>query len=221
MAFKTLEQLRTELQTRLGFRAAGETPGINRPIIDSMLQTAQQWLYSEFDWPKLTTYADRPVGVDQTLVDYPSDANNERVQKLAIQRSGLWMVLRHGIEPTHYDSLNTRTTPTRYELRAQIELWPMPDQVYTLRIWYVKALGGFTLNADRATLDDALVLPYALALAKAHYRQPDAALYMQQWQRTLSRLRGQMRGQREHFSAVGRRHQRAYDPYLDPNPRVV
>jgi hypothetical protein len=52
-------------------------------------------------------------------------------------------------------------------------------------------LDRFTQDADRATLDDEMVLLHALANGKAHYRHPDAESYKGQLDALMARIRGQ------------------------------
>lgn len=220
MAYKTLGELRSLLQTRLGFDAAGAAAGVNAPIMDNFLYNAQVQLYWQFDWKKLTRWADIPVGTAQTLVDYPlavngapADANPERILKLAVLVNGIWIELEEGITPAHYSYSDRRYYPQRYERYAQLELWPQADQAYTLRVWYVQQLGRFTEVDDRASLDDSLIFLHALVNAKQHYRQADGQIYANQLQALMSQMKSKGWG--------GRRFRRGGVPDATPRPVVV
>lgn len=200
---KTLGQLRATLQNRLGFGAAGASAGVNAPIIDSFLIGAQAQLYWEVDWNILRKRADITIGASQTLVDYPSDANTERVQKIAVLYSGRWSELRHGIDVEHYDSSSTQGPPERYEfLGSQIEVWPKTNAVYTLKFFYVKKLGPFSIDSDQTSIDDEIVFLHALANAKAHYEHPDAQSYAGQVNNLLQQLKAHNSGTRSHSRKI-------------------
>lgn len=177
MVYRTLEDLRSELRTVLGFGAAGAVPGVNQTLLNSFLRQAQAELYWQGSWAELRARADLSLGSGQTLINYPSDCNPERIEDLYVQVSSTWLPITEGIEKQLYTTVDSTNYPSFYERRSQIELWPESDQAYTLRIWYYKVLGAFTQDGDRATLNDDLVLARAIALGKAHYRHPDADKY--------------------------------------------
>ena len=105
--------------------------------------------------------------------------------------------------------MSTESYPVRCERYAQLLLYPMADQIYTIRFWYVADLGAFTQAGDRATLDDEMIMLHAITNAKAHYRHPDAKLYEGQ----LTTLMGSLRGQSFKMGGVYRRDEsRAIEP---------
>ena len=110
--------------------------------------------------------------------------------------------------------MGVKSYPVRCERYAQLLLYPIANQEYTIRFWYVADLAPFDVQGDRATLDDQMVLLHALANAKAHYRHPDAAVYQGQ----LSSLMGSLRGQSFSMDGVYRRDM-ARD--IDRKPAVV
>jgi hypothetical protein len=108
--------------------------------------------------------------------------------------------------------METESYPSRFERLARILVYPKADQAYTVRIWFVADLARFTQDNDRPGLDDEMIFLHALANAKAHYRQPDAATYQGQLNTMLATLRGQS------FKGVYRRDDR---PPAEPRPVVV
>lgn len=218
MAYRTLETLRGIVSARLGFGAQGASIGANKTLIDSMLQNAQSQLYWMQNWKKLTKYSDQTIGLDQYLVDYPADANHERILAVAVNigsGSDQWRPLKEGIAVEHYNTQSSNAYPQRYERYQQIEVWPKCDTTRTLRIWYVQALADFTADADTATIDDEMILLHATATAKAHYRQPDAGIWSSQLESLLARIRGTAFGNRR-FHAPGKDD---FEPL--PRPQVV
>ena len=73
-------------------------------------------------------------------------------------------------------------------------MWPEPDAVYTLRRYYVASPERFTQDNDRASIDDGMILLHAIANAKAHYKQADAASYGTQLQAMMRQIKAKNRG---------------------------
>lgn len=195
MAYRTLNDLRTELLARLGMGGMGVSGGANQTIFDSFLRNGQFQLYRLQDWRFLTWYEVKQLGVDQNLLDYPNPCErDQRIIKIETVYNGQWRQLGEGIETAHWNTMDVLSFPSRYERYEQILIYPKADQTYDVRIWYVKDLERFTENSDRATLDDEMILLHALANAKAHYRHPDAASYQGQLNTLLASLRGQSFG---------------------------
>jgi len=196
MVYRTLGDLRSELSRRLGFGATGSA-GINAGLLDSFLQGAQAQLYAQFDWRHLIKHDLKDTGVGQAAYDWAADCEPTRILSIAVHDGARWVPMHEGIVWA-MRSDTTQGMPLRYERYAQMEVWPVPDGIYTMRRDYVQALGRFTQDNDRASLDDDMILLHALTNAKAHYRQPDHALYSGQLNALLLRLKGQNRGASVH-----------------------
>ena len=192
---RTLSELRADIQVRLGFGMAGQSGVVNAPIIDSMLRSAQNQLYEQFEWSELRSVEVRQTGQNQQFYDYPVNCNVDRMTRLFIQSGGQFHELKEGIDPLSR-SFAASNIPERFERRDQIEVWPVPQAQYTLRIEYIKTLNPFTANSDRCTLPDEMVYLHALANAKEHYRQPDAKTYTSQMEAMMMRLKARHRGNR-------------------------
>lgn len=196
MTWRTLGELRAELTARLGFAASGAAAGVLASNIDSILRTSQKTLYEAADWVKLRRYEVKSIGVNQYLVDYPTNANPERIKAISVDMTGDgdWSPpLKQGISASMYSTQDNVSWPQRWMAYDQIELWPKNNEVRDIRIFYIKALDPFTQSTHRATIDDDLIFLVALGAAKAHYRQPDAQLHIQQAENLLTRLRAQAR----------------------------
>jgi len=221
--YRTLGTLRQTLRTRLGFGASGAATGASDELLNSFLQSAYAHCYEMQDWKKMTAWFDSSVGMGQNLIDYPADANPDRLytppgsrSPLWILYSGSWVPMEEGIPAAAWDTMdNGNTYPMRYELYDQILLWPKANALYTVKIWYIKKMGSFSLDNDRPLLDDNLIFLHALMTAKQHYKQPDAGLYIQQWQEMVTKIRAHSIGQNK----VIRRSRP--DDIPDPRPVVV
>lgn len=201
MPYRTLGEMRATLMARLGMGAMGAS-GASQVLMNSFLSNGQTQLYWDQDWKHLTAYADKTLGVGQTLLDYPEACQRDRrILRVETVYGGLWRVLPEGIDTEHWSTMSTRSYPIRYDRYAQVLIYPEADQVYTIRFWYVQDLAPFAADGDACSLDDEMVLLHALATAKAHYRHPDAELYQGQ----LSDLRGSLRGQAFGRNGVYRR----------------
>jgi hypothetical protein len=195
MAYKTLGEQRARLLARLGFGAAGATAGANATAINSYLQSAQTKLYNAAEWARLRRYETKQIGTAQTLLDYPTAANPDRITAISVLRSNVWSKpLTRGIDPQDYTYQTTAPSwPQKWEPYAQIEIFPQTDQIYSLRIFYIMALAQFADDGDRSIIDDELIFIEALARAKAHYRHPDAKVYVDDADALLVKLKGQAR----------------------------
>lgn len=112
-------------------------------------------------------------------------------------------------------SIKDVSDATAAEDHEQMEIWPIDANVrYTMKIEGYMKLAPFVADADRATIDDRLVLLYAEAYGKAHLNRPDAQLRMQSLNKRLSILRGQ-----QHNGTRYVRGEKEPDPL--PTPIVV
>lgn len=184
---RTLAQLRTELLVRLGYAAqtTNPPPGMNA-LLNSFLQSANRMAYEQY--PVLRTRRFFTWDLVQGVKFYDLDANEDectkRLNPLKIEWVGLsdgqnwWRPLICGIRPEFYSWVDVEGFPTHYEIRQCIEVWPAPaSSDYRLRIKGDFGLEAFSEDTDKPTVDDEAVFLMALARAKAHYGQPDAANY--------------------------------------------
>lgn len=221
MAYRTLGELQAELLARLGMGAMGASGGANLALITSFLRNGQAQLYRMQDWKHLIDYEDKELGTEQNLLDYPTAgvmtggtcARDKRILRVERVVDSQYTTLDEGISTGLWDTMDTLSYPSRYERYEQLLIYPKADTTYTVRVWFVGDLGAFSASEDRATLDDDMVFLHALANAKAHYRQPDAATYQGQLNTLLASLRGQSFGS----NGVYRRDNR---PPSEPRPVV-
>jgi len=196
---RTLGEMRTELAARLGFGAQGAA-GVNQSLLSSFLKTAQDELYWQYEFEELRqTTEDEDAtkittGIGQILYDYPDDCEPRRIIEVAVQNSKTWNILHEGIDASHDSVADGQALPRRFDRRAQLEIWPQPNTSYPLRIEYYRRPARFTLNGDRATVDDNLIFLHALVSAKQHYNQKDAPTYAQQLNHVLLRYRSKSSG---------------------------
>lgn len=194
--YRTLVELRAELRAKVGAGAMGSASGVNTTLIDSHLRDAQTVLYWSHDWAHLRRYEIKPIGQSETLIDYPTWANPDRVKWISVLRGTVWSPpLRRGITPQMYTYQQNPSWPQRWEPYAQIEIFPLTDQAYSLRIMAIASLAAFNVDTDRASLDDSAISIVATSTLKAHYRQPDAAVAKGIADELLRRLKEKSWGQ--------------------------
>lgn len=219
MTYRTLGALESELLARLGMGAQGAN-GAAQTLLRSFLRNGQTQLYWAQDWKHLIDYADKTLGVDQNRLDYPtagtmntafSCARDRRILRVETVYNGQWRRIPEGIRTEDWSKMTTKSYPVRCERYAQLLLYPIANQQYTIRFWFVADMAPFTEANDRATLDDEMILLHAVTNAKAHYRHPDAKLYEGQ----LSTLMGSLRGQSFSMDGVYRRDE-SHDPMRKP-----
>lgn len=195
-SYKTLGELRSDMRAMLGAASSGASAGPNATLIDTHLRNAQTVLYNAHDWAHLRRYESKTLGASATLVDYPATANPDRIKAISVLRGGVWSPpLPRGITPAMYTYQANESWPQRWEPYEQIEVWPQSDQIYTLRIFFIKALAVFTEDGDRAEIDDTMISLVATATLKAHYRQPDSAIAQKMADELVIRLKSKSWGQ--------------------------
>lgn len=215
--YRTLLELRTQLQNRLGMGAQGAAPGINIGNLNSILYENQVVLYEEFDWHTLIGYTDITVGIGQINADYPTWMHPERLLQIGVKVSNTWIPVRRGIEINMYTTqASSPSFPRRFEQYSQIEFWPAADQAYTVRIWGIAKLAAFLQDTDRCTIDDSYVFLTSLAVAKAHYKQADAVLIGNLAEKLRGKLRSKSWKQDVFNPNMGNKVTMADDPIAKP-----
>jgi len=177
-AYRELGDLREELRANTGFGAmsSGATP--NDLLLAGILRRAQFLLYMTHDWAHLRKYETINLAASGTTINYPATANKDRIKALSSSRGGVWSPpLPMGIAPQLYTTQANESWPQRWEpYEESIEIWPQADIIYPIRVFYVRNLYDFDEDQDTATIDDTMIMLLATAMAKAHYRQPDATV---------------------------------------------
>lgn len=181
---ETLADLRVKLLARLGFGAVA--PAAMTPLLNSFLAQAQTLLYRRYKLWRLERWYTWNLTAGTRFYDL--DANRDTCTKKldarqiawvgVSQGDSQWRPLLAGIAPEFYTTQGGGI-PEFYEIRQCIEVWPAPaDDTWQLRIKGDFGLLPFAADTDSTTLDPEAIFLLALANAKAHYGQPDAANYM-------------------------------------------
>ena len=220
MAYRTLGELRQELQDRLGFGSAGSSGNINRRILASFLRDAQWQLYWQAEWPTLTNVGDFVITSGAGSVAYSPSWNMDRIIRMMVNIGSVdspqWLPMLEGIELEVYNVSHIPGYPVRYERRGTgFEIVPARDRDYTGKVKYMSPLSRFSEDKDPATIDDGIVFLMALANGKAHYKHRDADIYASQLTAVLSRLKATQWGNKRFLPSD----KRDVEPL--PRPQVV
>lgn len=213
--FKTLEELRENLAVSLGFGAVPGAIDLQIPILTQFLQQAQQQLWRDVRWQHLLRTHIEPLGVAQRVLDVPDDFSVGKVEQVYRRQGGGWQKLTQGF-PVFMDG-ERKGPPEFYEVsarfdgrHAQIEFWPLPQELVAMRIDYYAVPQRFTHNNDRASVPDDLLLALALVTGKGHYRQPDVQLYADRFNNMLRQAKA------DNFGSDGEVRQTYADLYSVP-----
>lgn len=158
------------------------------PALEDILQEANEYVFGELDtglpWQSTLT-----LQANTALYPFVTDAGlpvaRGSVQSVWIEQGDSCRVpLPQGISQADRSFADLRTIPERYDTTTtggvdsaglfQIEVWPTPDQAYTLHVEHNRVLSRFEQSTDKPSAPARLVLQYATAMGKAHYGHPDA-----------------------------------------------
>lgn len=178
---KTLALLRNDIVVRLGYAANLVLPPGMKELVNSFLNDANEQLYERYPVMRLERWWTWQTQPGQRFYDVPVDCTKyldlRHVQGAWLQDDDAWFPLVAGINPLLFNQVYL-SLPQYYELRDCIEVWPVPDKD-SYRIHLKGQMGPQVMveDEDQPTVDSRAVFLFALARAKAHYQQPDAARY--------------------------------------------
>ena len=195
---RILDMLRAE--ARLSMQ-----PSHNRQVREShinMLQRIQERLWDDFTWPHLRVQRLKPISAGQRYYSPPNDIQVDNIEKLEVY-VGSWLPLCAGIYGEHYSLYNSdldhRSWPVmRWQIHEDedIELWPIADtntdtetMEGMLKFTGIRNLRPFYDDADRADLDDQLLVMFAAAELLAAQGAKDAQLKLDQANQIYRRQR--------------------------------
>lgn len=223
---ETLATLRTDILIRLGYaaQAASPPPGM-ASLIDNFLQRSQNSLYRKlqgtageleryFAWTMVE--GERFYGLLANDDSCAKKLRRDQITGAWVEDvNGTWLPLVYGVNPVLFSSGDQPGLPCRYEVRTNIEVWPAPDQAYTLHIKGRFGLGRFTEDADTCSIDPDLLYLWALARAKNHYQQADANDIAAEAQGMFAAIVAASHGQRRYIPGAPRAQPLTKPVFLD------
>lgn len=170
---KLLDDLRAE--TRVSLNVAHNAQARDTQV--KLLQRTQEWLWEDYAWPHLHITRQYVAQAGQRYYDFGADFDLERIEKIEVKVDGRWHRLGVGITADDYlaydSDLDQRSWPVRrWKLHEgdQIEVHPIADQngvADTLEGYFkvsgIKKLSPLVADADRADLDDRMIVLFAAA----------------------------------------------------------
>ena len=179
----TLAQMQRRILVRLGYAAMPTPPPGMGELVNDFLASSQEQLYRAYRCMRTPRWFTWKLSQGQRFYDLNGNIDAclkkmdpHQILWVGISRGdNVWTQLVEGIDPLYYTS-KVYGLPTFFEVRQCIELWPAPsDSNWILRIKGDFGLLPFADPADVTTIDPEALFLDALAYAKAHYGQPDAA----------------------------------------------
>lgn len=206
---RTLAELRTQLQLRLGFMTTGPAAQHNAPLLEGLLMSAHAHVLLELGTASAaprTSWLECIEG--EALYDLNDDAADRSIDPERIHSLHLYDTQQpaplHQLHQLHHIGAHIeRGMPTHYAHEGgQLRLHPAPDAPYRVAIFHSTASAPFAAPQHRSTAPDELVLLHALAVAKAHYRQPDAQIALSAYQLQIARHKAAQHGNVRYFDAA-------------------
>lgn len=180
------------------------------PALEDILQEAHEYVFNELDdsrpWRSTLT-----LSADVSEYPFVTDAGLQvargSVREVWIEQGDSCRTpLPQGISHAQRAFTDLRTIPERYDTTMTggtddageftLEVWPTPDQAYTLYIDHDRILSRFEQTADKPSAPARLVLQYAIAMGKAHYGLADADVAGKAFQTMLRTERDNQRENR-------------------------
>lgn len=177
-----------------------------------MLQVEQERLHADFDWPHLRVKRTTLLQAGQRYYDTPTDIAIDRIERLEVYRDSAWCQMDAGIDSEHLTAWNSDLAdagdlsqrswpPRRWDIHEDedIEIWPISDQngdattlEGTLRFTGIRNLSPLVDDADRADLDDDMLVGFVAARILAASGSKDARLVLDAANARYAKLRGRM-----------------------------
>lgn len=211
---KTFADMLAEVRSRCGLHATvGSTPAL-----ESILTEANDYVFDQLDdglpW-RSTLTLEAAINEYPFITDEGMTLARGSVQSVWIEQGDSSRVpLPQGISHAMRADTDLRAIPERYDTHMTggaadegeytLEVWPTPDQAYTLHIDHNRVLGRFNTSGDKPSAPYRLVLGYAIALGKAHYGKQDAELAGNAFRTLLNSEKWKQRENRRFIPPTGR-----------------
>lgn len=182
------------------------------------LRMTQERLYEESDWQHLRVQRSVALLNGVRYYDFPTDLNPERIELAALKYDEVYQDICYGIQFADYTTYDSNaSTPEesvparKWDVRhtgttEQIEIWPIPSEDgQTLYFTGIKTLSALVQEADRADLDDRLIVLFAAANILSVQKSANAQLKLSEATARLNSLKKNYSQQRESVSMLPNR----------------
>lgn len=195
----TLGQLVTMLREECGHATSAALGQNTLPRMKRVLQRTQEFLWGDHQWPHLRAYREELLQAGQRYYTFPPDLAFDRIENVHVRWDDTWRPVCYGIELDNYNAqdpeLDDRDDPVlRWQVYedGQFEVWPLPaTNGIRLRFEGIRKLAPLIDDADRADLDDNLLVLFAAAEILSKQKGGDAQAKVQMAGRLYAQLKGQ------------------------------
>ena len=188
--YEMLGELRPKLARRLGYRA--DPAAADGEWLADLLRLAQTQLWEDVSaWTRVVQ--DFPIETEAGKYAYawPERCDPDRVQYVYCRyTTDQVLELIEGFSAVEYDLRDDYSTwPKKYRRRAELEVWPTPDDAYTLIVGAQQRLGAFSVDTDRATVPDDMVLMQAIIFGREDQGRTPPIEIMRRLAKRIGQLR--------------------------------
>lgn len=173
----------------------------NEPALKQMLNRVQETLFDSYSWPFKTVMPFLDLTAGTRYYDLPAAIDFEHIVEVGIYSTTQPYTIAKGISFEEYavfDSENDeRSSPVqRWDIKytgtkEQIEVWPLPDDdTQKLQFRGTQKLVKMVADADKAVMDDTLIVLTAAAEILARQKDEDAPLKQKAAKARLMQLKG-------------------------------
>lgn len=200
----TKGELRLKLARRIGY--AANPRSANQDLLNDLLEQSNEEIYETLSsWAPVTADTVLPTVVDQWQYDWPEALDPDRIEYIYVQIYGNQFIpLTEGFDVATYDLRDDYTSwPSRFRRRAQLEVWPTPDAVYSMYIGAQGILPAFDADTDRTAAPHDIVLSQAIVYAYENQGRPVPGHVSKALDRRLNQVRARSHPQ-EPYDPLGR-----------------
>lgn len=195
---KTLGELVLMLREEVGDATSAALGQNTLPGYKRTLRRTQEFLWGDWAWPHLRVYREEVMQAGQRYYTLPADLAFDRVENVHVRDNDIWRPVCYGIELEHYNAsdpeLGDRDDPVeRWKAHedGQFEVWPVPaTNGLRLRFEGIRKLASLVDDADRADLDDNLIVMFAAAEILGRKKSADGQAKAQVAGRLYRQLKG-------------------------------
>jgi len=213
MRGKTLGELVADFRDEAGMASTAAMSQNALQAIQTKIRRTQEVLYADWAWPFLRMQRDEVLQAGERYYSFPPELDPDRLESVVVreQSDSLWRPVTYGIDMwmrNNCDSeLDERRDPVcawQYFENDQYEVWPMPaTNTGVLRFTGIQKLPPLKADADRAVLDDRLIVLYAAGEWLQKAKDPGATTVMQMADAHYRRLKGNTQRKRVYPIAAG------------------
>jgi hypothetical protein len=203
-------EIRRRILARLGYQTDdSQGPLISDRINENIRAGAMEVYRRQAEWTNAQRETRVSVGIDQRFINYPTGATAGNIMAVGVWTGTQYVPLRraritlaHDDEPLvdigEPDSVGGRGQPTIYECKAQIEIWPRPDETYELKIDHT-VNPDLQNDSDTSVVDAEAIILYVLGEVAEYEQRGTGQIYFNRMEARLNSLRA-MESTRQTFS---------------------